>query len=281
MNYPLHLDDFGVKDIEAEIVRLTLNNKTGGRFSKSEALHLKYDDLGSFRGQLHSAMAAAKNRLAWSEEYTMRRYPNGDHAKACRNMIERAERLYDRVTECYRALDKRWAFFQREDAKRDDHWLNPDHAREFAGRAVTRPGHECSITADDLLAIARERNPEPICPVLGMEIGRRYGGAPSDDSASLHRVDSQGGYDYGNLVFVSVRANALIRDLSSLELLAVAQRLEGERSNLYMQLSEGQARLEEMLDITPRFRNDFKVTPVEWYRWSAHEEGELYYQTEN
>lgn len=56
------------------------------------------------------------------------------------------------------------------------------------------------------------------CPVLGVPIGPRARGRPTDDSASIDRADNSLGYVPGNVFVVSYRANRIKNDATVAEL---------------------------------------------------------------
>lgn len=58
-----------------------------------------------------------------------------------------------------------------------------------------------------------------VCPVLGCRIQPALGGSkPADDSVSLDRIDNAKGYERGNVIVVSYRANRIKNDASLDEL---------------------------------------------------------------
>ena len=65
-------------------------------------------------------------------------------------------------------------------------------------------GLPCTLTVDDL-----KRMPIPaVCPVLNIPLKRGKGNI-SDNSPSLDRIDNLKGYELGNVMWVSWRANKL------------------------------------------------------------------------
>jgi hypothetical protein len=63
------------------------------------------------------------------------------------------------------------------------------------------------------------------CPVLGLLLTRKHGHGrgPGDASPTLDRIDPSKGYTADNVIVMSHRANRIKSDVSSSDLIAVAQ----------------------------------------------------------
>jgi hypothetical protein len=84
-----------------------------------------------------------------------------------------------------------------------------------------KSGLEFSITANDITI-------PTCCPVLGIELKMSERGAGRQNTApSLDRIDNTKGYIPGNVEVVSWRANALKRDSTPEEMIALARHYGG------------------------------------------------------
>jgi hypothetical protein len=104
---------------------------------------------------------------------------------------------------------KKCSHTQRERERRERSWKQ-DARQTMLNNCRQRSkarGLECTITKDDIVI-------PDVCPILGIELKR--GGAFKDNSPSLDRIDNSKGYVPGNVVVISLRANAIKRD-STLE----------------------------------------------------------------
>ena len=84
--------------------------------------------------------------------------------------------------------------------------------------SAKRRGISFSLTLSDLNDLTF-----PIsCPVFGMPLRYNVGGV-SDDSVSIDRIDSSRGYEAGNIIVISWRANKLKNNASQEELIRIAE----------------------------------------------------------
>lgn len=96
---------------------------------------------------------------------------------------------------------------------------------ENAKQRARKRGWEFTITPGDIII------PE-VCPVLGIPISRRCGRkGGSDDSASLDRKDSRGGYTPGNIQVISWRANRIKKDATLEDLQKLVAFMEAQCEN--------------------------------------------------
>lgn len=91
--------------------------------------------------------------------------------------------------------------------------MSKDLLRWAKGRAKTK-GLPFDISESDI------RIPS-VCPVLGIPLFKGTGKL-TDNSPTLDRIDSTGGYTKGNVLVVSARANRIKSDATIEELLKVA-----------------------------------------------------------
>lgn len=117
----------------------------------------------------------------------------------------------------YRArkmLDPVWAAQKRAADKQ--HWLANRERGQFntARHQAKKRGLKFSVKFDDIVW------PE-FCPVFGERLRREPKG-PNDWSPSLDRIDSTKGYEPGNVIVVSMRANRIKSDATVAELDRVA-----------------------------------------------------------
>jgi hypothetical protein len=69
------------------------------------------------------------------------------------------------------------------------------------------------------------------CPVLGISMKKGYSNKQSDNSLSIDRIDSKKGYEPGNIMFISWRANRLKNNATEDELIKIGE--------FYKQLKNG------------------------------------------
>lgn len=103
----------------------------------------------------------------------------------------------------------------------------PPHIKlllHWARRRAKAKGRPFTLTPDDISI------PDS-CPVLGIPLER----SPiisSNNSPSIDRIDSEGGYTPGNVIVVSRRANQIKSNATPIELMRVAQfYIEREHDN--------------------------------------------------
>lgn len=128
------------------------------------------------------------------------------YCKPC--YVEHMRDYYARNPQKYRRLKER----ERERrAQRPAHmmWL------KVRQRAI-KTGTPFTITAADLEPVPTK------CPVLGIPIEYAARGVNNPNAASVDRVDNAKGYEPGNVIIVSFRANELKRDATLSELKAIA-----------------------------------------------------------
>lgn len=118
---------------------------------------------------------------------------------------------YTRSNTCV-VCDKAWS-------KRSQR--NSPHKARFRAKAGTarRQGIEFDLEFDDIIW------PE-LCPVLGIRLDYSYGtkgGHAKKTSPSFDRIDPTKGYVKGNVIIVSLKANAIKQDASAEEVLRVGQ----------------------------------------------------------
>ena len=286
-NIPDYILDLPLEKATAEIIRLTRNSKdTSDRFNsmynKQGALHVKHQDIGAYRGALQSVILRCFRRLIWTQQWAIFHYGKDFEGKRKRldQNVETAARIYARCIEAMYTLDKRSTHFLNRGLE-EDNWINFQEARYFVNRAKERHKHDpenhapVHIETKDVVAQAK-RQGDNTCPCFGYECVRNKGGKPKNNSLWLHRVDSARPYEPGNIWLISTRANALIRDMSSLELQYMADMYEGDndpRAKTYKDLAKGMTFMEEELGIKPSMRAEWHVG---FAVWTHPEEGEFY-----
>ncbi len=284
---PDYILDLPLDKAYAEILRMTRNAKResddpfNGMYNKQGAQHIKYEDLGSYRGHLQGVMLRTFRRLVWFEQWAIHNYGRDFEGKRKRLDQYRAAsaRIYARTVEAMHALDKRSQWFLNRGLEAGN-WITGQEVKYFVNRAKDRSkrpdyGYDVSIDVSDLLRVAKRQGSNE-CPCFGYLCRRVKGGKPKDHSLSLHRIDSTKGYEVGNVWFVSARANSLIQDMSSLELQFMADRYKANsdpRFETYDKLAQGQRYMEEQNDITPRLRHTWNVGKAVW---SSEDEGVFY-----
>lgn len=100
---------------------------------------------------------------------------------------------------------------------------SPESAlHDYARQRARGSGVPFTITPEDIRAVWP---PDDICPVLGVTMRVQRGKAAAH-SPSLDRLNSAWGYERGNIVVMSLRANQGKRDLTAAEHRAIADWME-------------------------------------------------------
>lgn len=144
-----------------------------------------------------TAAFSPKNRRCRECRNRLNNESNRRNAEAV-NARNRAK--YHRNKAQHRATQRRYEVKQRE-ASRTDRKLWAAFLWEGARGRARRFGLLFTITRADVVV------PE-LCPVLGLLL-RRNVRAVAFDSATVDRIDSSRGYEPGNVIVVSMKANAI------------------------------------------------------------------------